>query len=91
MDANEFCLVLTPTASAPVRAREAIRQRFGVLADEIRSELVVVVGNLVEDSVERRSRQPITVTVVLGADAIRGEVSDQDDWVPFEMPLVRPA
>jgi hypothetical protein len=91
MDANEFCLVLTPTPSAPIRAREAIRQRFGILGDEIRSELAIVVGKLVEDSVARRPRTPITVTVVLGIDGIRGEVSDQGDLVPFEMPLVRPA
>jgi hypothetical protein len=45
----------------------------------------------VEDSVERRPRKPITVTVVLGAGAIRGEVSDQGKLVPFEIPLVRPA
>jgi hypothetical protein len=88
-DANEFCLVLTPTLSAPVRAREAIRQRFGALADDIRSNLAAIVGELVESSVERRPRKPITVMVMLGADAIRGEVSDHGDLVPFEIPLAR--
>jgi hypothetical protein len=88
-DANEFCLVLTPTLSAPVRAREATRQRFGMLADETRRELAAIVGELVESSVERRPRKPITVTVVLGADSIRGEVADQSDLVPFEIPLTR--
>jgi hypothetical protein len=87
--AGEFCLVLTPTASAPVRAREAIRQRFGTLTDEVRRDLAAVVEELVEDSVERRPRKPITVTVALGADAVRGEVSDQGDLVPFEIPLAR--
>jgi hypothetical protein len=88
-DANEFCLVLTPTVSAPVRASEAIRQRFGVLADDIRSNLAAVVGELVESSVERRPRRPITVMVGLGADVIRGEVSDNGDLVPFEIPLAQ--
>jgi hypothetical protein len=90
-DANEFCLVLTPTAGAPFRASEAIRQRFAALADEIRRDLAALVGELVADSVERRPRKPITVTVVLGDGAIRGEVSDQGELVPFEIPLARPA
>jgi hypothetical protein len=90
-DANEFCLVLTPTPGAPARASEAIRQRFEVLADEIRRDLAALIGELVEDSVERRPRKPITVTVVLSAGAIRGEVSDQGNLVPFEIPLARPA
>jgi hypothetical protein len=90
-DANEFCLVLTPTASAPLRASEAIRQRFGALADQVRRDLAALVGELVEDSVERRPRKPITVTIVLGAGAIRGEVSDPDNLVQFEIPLARPA
>jgi anti-sigma regulatory factor (Ser/Thr protein kinase) len=93
-DAKEFCLVLTPTLSAPTRASEAIRQRFGALADEIRSDLAAVVGELVQNSVEnpveRGPRKPIVVMVRLGTDAIRGEVSDHGDLVPFEMPLVRP-
>jgi hypothetical protein len=89
-DANEFCLVLTPTIGAPFRASEAIRQHFGALADEIRSHLAAVVGELVENSVERRPRKPITVMVALGADAIRGEVSDQGEVSgQFEIPLSR--
>ena len=88
-DAYEFCLVLTPTPIAPIRAREAIRQRFLVLADEIRRELGTVVEKLVEDSVERGRGKPIIVTVALGAESIRGEVVDQDDLVPFEIPLRR--
>ncbi len=90
-DANEFCLVLTPNAGAAFRASEAIRQRFALLADEIRRDLAALVGELVEDSVERRPRKPITVTIVLGDGAIRGEVSDPDSLVPFEIPLARPA
>jgi hypothetical protein len=89
-DANEFCLVLTPTASAPHRASDAIRHRFVVLADEIRRELAALVGELVEDSVVRDPRKPITVTILLGDGAIRGEVSD-GKIVPFEIPLARSA
>jgi hypothetical protein len=86
-DPNEFCLVLTPGLSAPGRASEAIRQHFGGLAEEIRSNLGALVGELVERSVERRPRSPITVMAVLYADAIRGEVSDPVDLVSFEVPL----
>lgn len=86
-DANEFCLVLTPSPVAPARASEAIRQRFAMLADEIRRDLGRLVGELVEDSVERRPAKPITVTVVLGPGGIRGEVSDPGNLVPFEIPL----
>jgi hypothetical protein len=89
-DANEFCLVLTPTASAPLRASEAIRHRFGVLTDEVRRELAALVGELVEDSVVRDPRRTVTVTILLGDGAIRGEVSD-GKIVPFEIPLARPA
>jgi hypothetical protein len=88
-DANEFCLVLTPGVSAPVRASEAIRQHFGALAEEIRSNLAALISELVEKSVERRPRRPITVMVLLEADAIRGEVSDPIDLVSFEIPLAR--
>jgi hypothetical protein len=88
-DANEFCLVLTPTMSAPGRASEAIRRHFGALAEEIRSNLAALIGELVEKSVERRPRRPITVLVLLEADAIRGEVSDPIDLVSFEIPLAR--
>jgi hypothetical protein len=86
-DANEFCIVLTPGQSAPASASEAIRRHFGALAEEIRSNLAALVGELVERSVERRPRSPITVMAVLGTDAIRGEVSDPGDLVSFEVPL----
>ncbi|HEY6638577.1 MAG TPA: hypothetical protein VIZ61_12910 [Solirubrobacterales bacterium] len=86
-DPNEFCLVLTPGLSAPVRASEAIRQHFGALAEEIRGNLAALIGELVEKSVERRPRRPITVMVVLEADAIRGEVSDPIELVSFQIPL----
>ena len=83
--------MLTPSSVAPLRATEAIRQRFERLAEEIRKDLAAIVGELVEDSVERRPAKPITVTVMLGPGAIRGEVSDQGKLVPFEIALARPA
>jgi hypothetical protein len=41
----------------------------------------------VQSSVERRSRRPITVTIALDPDAIRGEVSDHGSIVPFQIPV----
>jgi anti-sigma regulatory factor (Ser/Thr protein kinase) len=87
MDADEFCLVLTPTLGAALRAVEAIRERFALIDDGPRRDLATVVGELVEASVKRRPRKPITVSVLVDGDAIRGEVSDQGDLVPFEIPL----
>jgi anti-sigma regulatory factor (Ser/Thr protein kinase) len=76
-DADEFCLVLTPTRGAASHASEAVRQRFRVLAEATRRDLAVVVRELVSYSVEHGPGRPITVTVVLGADSIRGEIADQ--------------
>ena len=90
-DLPDFCLVLTPTLTAAERAREAIRRRFAFLADENSSEVTAVVANLVQSSVERRPRTPITVTIAVDTEVIRGEVSDNDELVPFEIPLVSPA
>jgi hypothetical protein len=84
----EFCLVLTPTRWAPMRASEAIREHFGMLAEETRKHLAAVVAELVQSSVDRRPRTPITVTVALGLNSIHGEVSDHlGDLVPFVIPL----
>jgi hypothetical protein len=76
---GEFCLVLTPSLEAAGRASEAIRQRFTILAAETRSNLAAVVAELVQNSVDHRPGRPITVTVALGADAIRGEVADHSN------------
>jgi hypothetical protein len=84
---TDFCLVLTPTLTAAARASEAVRKRFTFLAEETRLQVAGVVAELVESSVERRPRKPITVAISLDSDAIRGEVSDQGDLVPFEIPL----
>ncbi len=83
---TDFCLVLTPTVGAADRASEAIWKRFAFLADEIRREVAAVVAELVQSSVERRPRKPITVSIALEADSIHGEVSD-GDLVPFQIPL----
>jgi hypothetical protein len=83
---TDFCLVLTPTLNAAERASEAIRKRFTFLAEEISREVAAVVAELVQSSVERRPRKPITVAIALDADAIHGEVSD-GDLVPFRIPL----
>jgi hypothetical protein len=87
-DLTDFCLVLTPTLTAADRASEAIWKRFTFLAEEIRREVAAVVAELVQSSVERRPRVPITVSIALESDVIHGEVSD-GDLFPFEIPLRR--
>jgi hypothetical protein len=86
---TDFCLVLTPTLNAPERAGDAIRNRFKFLDDETRGNVAAVVAELVQRSVERRPRGPITVTIALDADAIHGEVSDHGDLRPFHIPMPR--
>ncbi len=75
--ADEFHLVLSSSRGAGIRAREAVRQRFSSLAEATRRDLGAVVAELVDNSVEHGPGKPITVTVVLGRDSIRGEVADQ--------------
>jgi hypothetical protein len=89
VDANEFCLVLSPELGAGTYASQAIRAHFRVLAEETRRRLVDVVSELVDRSVEQRPGAPITVTAALSADSIRGEVADHGDRVSFEIPLAR--
>jgi hypothetical protein len=84
---TDFCLVLTPSLTAAGRASEAIRKRFTFLAEETSREVAAVVAELVQRSVERRPRKPITVTIALDPDAIRGEVSDHGGIVPFQIPV----
>jgi hypothetical protein len=88
---TDFCLVLTPTLTAAARASEAVRKRFTFLPEETRREVASVVAELVETSVERRPRKPITVVISLDSDAIRGEVYDQGDIARFEIPLAPPS
>ena len=86
-DLTDFCLVLTPTLTAAERAGEAVRKRFTFLSDDTRTEVAATVADLVESSVARRPGGPITVSIALDPDAIRGEVSDRRALVPFEFPL----
>jgi hypothetical protein len=72
---SEFCLVLTPTWSAAIRARDAVLRRFGALPEQTRGDLATVVAELVQNSVDQHPRGPIIVTVAVDRDAIRGEVS----------------
>jgi anti-sigma regulatory factor (Ser/Thr protein kinase) len=53
-----------------------VRERFSTLAEPTRKDLAAVVTELVNYSVEHGPGKPITVTVVLGADSIHGEVAD---------------
>jgi two-component sensor histidine kinase len=77
LDAGRFCLVLAPDRGAGFRAREAVRQRFGFLSQATLTDLVAVVTEFVNNSVEHGPGKPITLTVVLDTDSIRGEVADQ--------------
>jgi hypothetical protein len=86
-DATEFYLVLTPAFGAPFRASEAVMRRFGNLVEENRRDLAALVAELVTSSVARGPGGPITVAIAVDADVIHGEVSDQHDLVPFELPL----
>jgi signal transduction histidine kinase len=75
--ADEFRLVLSPDRGAGFKARKAVRQRFGTLAEATRRDLIAVVTELVNNSVEHGPGKPITLTLVLGRESIRGEVADQ--------------
>ena len=74
----EFRLVLSPNRQAGSRAREAIRQRFSeTLSERALNDLVTVVTELVNNAVKHGPGKPVTVTLAVGAEAIRGEVEDQ--------------
>ena len=76
-EADEFCLVLTPTRRASQRASEAVRGHFQVLPEGLRRDLAEVVGALVQNAVDYGPGKPITVTIATSAHSIRGEVADQ--------------
>jgi anti-sigma regulatory factor (Ser/Thr protein kinase) len=74
----EFRLVLSPNPAASSRAREAIRGRFNAaLSTPVLEDLLAVVSELVNNAVTHGPGRPITVTLVMGDESIRGEVSDQ--------------
>jgi anti-sigma regulatory factor (Ser/Thr protein kinase) len=73
-----FRLVLSPNRRAGERARRAIRQRFSeTLLSTTLGDLFSVVTELVNNSVQHGPGKPITVTLVMSGESIRGEVADQ--------------
>lgn len=75
---DEFRLVLSPNRRAGSQAREAIRQRFSeTLLSTTLGDLFSVVTELVNNSVQHGPGKPITVTLVMSGESIRGEVADQ--------------
>jgi two-component sensor histidine kinase len=75
---EEFRLVLSPDLRAGWRARSAVRQRFSNrLPGPMLTDLISVVTELVNNAVAHGPGRPITVTLVMGSETIRGEVADQ--------------
>lgn len=75
---DEFRLVLSPNRRAGSRARQAIRQRFSkTLTSATLGDLFSVVTELVNNSVQHGPVKPITVTLLMSGESIRGEVADQ--------------
>jgi two-component sensor histidine kinase len=73
-----FRLVLSPNRRAGARARQAIRQRFSeTLLSTTLGDLFSVITELVNNSVQHGPGKPITVTLVMSGESIRGEVADQ--------------
>jgi anti-sigma regulatory factor (Ser/Thr protein kinase) len=74
----EFSLVLSPDTEAGWRARQALRQRFSqALPARTLIDLTAVVTELVNHAVSEGPQRPITVSLVVDGDAVRGEVADQ--------------
>jgi anti-sigma regulatory factor (Ser/Thr protein kinase) len=78
---SEFRLVLSPERGAGSKARQAVRQRFRDLPQATLTDLVAVVTELVNNAVAHGPARPITLTLALSADSIRGEIADQGN--PF--------
>jgi anti-sigma regulatory factor (Ser/Thr protein kinase) len=75
---EEFRLVVSPDLRAGWRARQALSQRFSEsLPEQTLTDLIAVVTELVNNSVQHGPGKPITVTLVTRRDTIRGEVADQ--------------
>jgi anti-sigma regulatory factor (Ser/Thr protein kinase) len=75
---EEFRLVLSPDRMAGWRARQALRQRLArSVPPRTLIDLVSVVTELVNNAVTHGPGRPITVTLVMGEETIRGEVADQ--------------
>jgi anti-sigma regulatory factor (Ser/Thr protein kinase) len=75
---EEFRIVLSPDNRAGWRVRGALRQRFSEsLPAQTLIDLIAVVTELVNNAVAHGPGRPITVTLVIGGEVIRGEVVDQ--------------
>ena len=75
---EEFQLVLSPDTRAGWRARQALKQRFAdSLPPQTIIDLVAIVTELINNAVAHGPQKPITVTLVLGDETVRGEVADQ--------------
>lgn len=75
---HEFRLVLSPDSEAGWRVRQALRQRFSEkLPSQTLIDLVAVVTELVNNAVRNGPGRPVTVSLAVGDDTIRGEVADQ--------------
>jgi anti-sigma regulatory factor (Ser/Thr protein kinase) len=73
-----FRLELSPNRRAGARARQAIRQRFSeTLPSATLGDLFSVVTELVNNSVQHGPGKPITFTLAMSEESIRGEVADQ--------------
>jgi hypothetical protein len=72
---DEYCLVLTPTSTAALRASEAVRRHFEDLQGDTRRDLSDVVHALVHNTVMHGPKKAITVTIAVSDYLIRGEVS----------------
>ena len=70
--------MVSPDSRAGWRARQALRGRFSEsLPKQTLFDLIAVVTELVNNSVQHGPGKPITVTLVTQGDSIRGEVADQ--------------
>jgi anti-sigma regulatory factor (Ser/Thr protein kinase) len=75
---REFRFVLLSTLDAGRRARQVIRQRFSAaLTSATMQDLLAVVTELVNNSVQHGPGRSITVVLGMGRDSIRGRVADQ--------------
>ena len=74
---RELSLSLDATPQAGVRARQALRSAYAKrLPPIVLSDLLSVVTELVNNSVEHGPGRPITLLVVVTEDVVRGEVKD---------------
>ena len=88
---DEFVLVLSPNHRAARWARKAVERRFAKsLAAPVLADLVTVVSELVNNSVQHGPGRPITITLVPTGGSIRGEVADQGN-PSVSIPQIREA